>query len=126
MIKFNDTFDPAKMKAQRKSLSLALCFLFIGMGLVPFFAPPALPKPDSATYIVVLSEDEGTDFNKGFFRSTLQGEEESVRADSFMAVISLEGFHDNNCLVQLSKTEKQFNSRSQKSSLYLLNSCFTI
>jgi hypothetical protein len=114
------------MKARRKNLSLSLFILFVGMGLVPFFAPPAPPQPDSAAYIVVLSEDSGTDFNEGFFRTVLQGEEEGIRTDSFMSFISIEAFHDNNCLVQLSRASKQLNSRSPKNSLCLLNSCLTI
>ena len=114
------------MNASRKTLSVVLLSLFLGMGMVSFFAPPAPPVPDSATCIVVLSENDDTNFNEGFFRTALHGEEEGVRVHPFMPFISLEGFHHNNCLVKLSITSKQFNTRSHKNSLYLLNSCLTI
>jgi len=114
------------MKASRQTLSLCLLVLFLGMGLAPFFGPPAAPLSTNKAQIVVLSEDKTHNFNEGFFRAGMRGEEEGVRADSFMAVISLEGFHENNCLVKLTKAAKQFNARAQRSNLYLLNSCLTI
>lgn len=125
---FNYTFGPTSrmMKRKQKSIGWLFLFLFIAISTSSFFAPSAVPIDHDTTKIAEFSEDKSADFNRGSFRSVSEFQDEDRTLDGILASFSLQVFHSNSYIVQLTQAKELFNCRPGRIDLYLLNSTLTI